>query len=135
MFKYVKSHFFCDPTVYVGKSGDITEDDNGNLFVHDGSTSGGNFLPKTVSVNLSREQLLSCHDTPIELVPAPGIGKAIALISAITSSHIVSSFHGGISAGLSYSLDGEIMYTITTDPFYGYYKWKEFVYSILPNAK
>lgn len=117
MFKYVKSHFNGDASVYLGQPGDIIEDDSGALFVHDGITSGGNILPKTKSVNLSQAQLLACHDTPIEIIPAPGVGKAIAMFCLVTSSRVVSSFHGGGNAGLSYFQDGSITYAITTDPF------------------
>ena len=117
MFKYVKSHFVGDAETYIGRSGDIIEDDNGTLFIHDGETSGGNILPKTKSINLSQAQLLACHTTPIELVPSPGVGKAIVVTCLITSSRIVSSFHAGANAGLSYFQDGSDMYKITTDPF------------------
>lgn len=38
-------------------------------------------LPRVAQVNISTSQFLNCGLTPIEIVPAPGVGKAIVRVS------------------------------------------------------
>lgn len=56
-----------------------------------------NYAEKNIAViDISSSQILALHNTPVELIPAPGIGKVIS----ITSMRYIYK-HGGVTYGTS----------------------------------
>lgn len=106
----------ADKVIRVASSNDVTksviEVDSGNNYEVTGSFSevtteienalpnggggGGTEVVKIASVTLSNAQILDLHNTPVVIVPTPGAGKLVRVLSGTTSSlnNTIAGFGG-----------------------------------------
>jgi hypothetical protein len=96
------------PFDYVGKAGELTLDtDTRQLYFHDGMTNGGNPLVlQAANVLLSNVQILSAATTPIPVIPAPGIGKAIIVYGIQYINYYGTTPYSGGGGALYYGNTG-----------------------------
>jgi hypothetical protein len=66
------------------------------------SPGGGSQTLLKAEMTLTSDQLLSCFDTPIEIVAAPGVGKMIVPVSLLSSMKVYTT---------GYTIDSNIVFT------------------------
>lgn len=71
-----------------------------------GIGAGGGLLSRRVTI--SSAQLLAIHDTPVEIIPAPGAGKFIALISTAWQYKAVTTGYSNLNGSLDLYLSNDL---------------------------